>query len=118
MIISINWGAYNSRRYSIPWVAHITNFLGSPTLAFIKYAYNGSNSGGELVFEAEIGEVIKYGQKDYRNANGTIIRFGLVQENGSIEIISNSTQARKLWNAWKAQNDKSHTAKDEGVENV
>lgn len=100
MRISREFEAYNGRRYSKPWVAHITAFDGRPELDFVRGAWNGTDDGGELVFDAEPGEVVKIGQKDGRG-NGTQNDFYRVGGDGGLEQLK-ATEARTEWDAWQA----------------
>lgn len=102
MIVTREFAAYNKRRFGDPWAAHITNFVGAPTLDFIKGAYNGDDAGGEIVFEAESGEIVKIGQKDYRGSR-SYNAFYKVCADGSLEYIPSPIAARKAWQAWKGE---------------
>lgn len=84
-------GAYNERRYSKPWIARITKWdIGSyPVLEF------GSSSADCAEIAAQVGDVIKFGQKDYRGSN-TINSFAVVTANGDFETITED-KARELF---------------------
>jgi hypothetical protein len=100
MQVSKTIEAYNKRRYGTPWAAHITAFDGRPTLDFVDGAYNGTDAGGELVIDAESGEVIKIGQKDHRG-NGGSNDFYQVGGDGTLEQLD-AAAARKAWIAWRS----------------
>jgi hypothetical protein len=98
MTVSINHGAYNQRRYSRPWIAKIKDWpVGkSPVLDFGYY--NGDDNGGFTEIVAEPGDVIKAGQKDYRNYKYTENDFYLVNLDGSVTKIT-AAEAKQAWNA-------------------
>lgn len=69
MYISIEFGSYNFRRYGRPWGAILTfDAKGKPQYEFVG-SYLGSDRGGELVINAEPGDLIAYGQRDHRGGN-------------------------------------------------
>jgi hypothetical protein len=84
--------SYNTKRYSKPWIAKITSWnVGSyPTLYF------GASSTYVAEISAKPGDIIKYGQKDYRNLPRSDNEFGLVLETGEIERITEN-QAKILF---------------------
>lgn len=97
--VSKAFGSYNGRRYGRPWMARIKSFTGRPELEFQKYVYNGSDNGGEVAFEAEVGEVVRIGQKDFRG-NNTMNDFYRVTVSG-LEKIDDPVNARKAWEEWQ-----------------
>lgn len=101
MTVTINYGAYNQRRYSRPWIARIKAWpVGkSPVLEF--GFYNGNADGGFTECEANPGDVIKAGQKDYRQPKNTENDFYLVAADGGVTKIT-AAEARQTWN--KANN--------------
>lgn len=111
--VSKNYTSYNGRRYGKPWCARIKSFNGSATLEFEKYSYNGNDNGGEIVITAEIGEVIKIGQKDNRS-NKSDNDFYQITEAG-LEYIADATEARKLWLQWQAEKNKETTATEYSI---
>ncbi len=96
MTYSMTISSYNGRRYGRPWAAKITAFTGSATLEFCKYPYNGDDNGGELVIDAEPGDVIKLGQKDYRS-NKSYNDFYFCSEDGKLQHIESPVDARARW---------------------
>lgn len=98
--VSIPVQSYNARRYGKPWVAHITEFSGRPTLDFVSQAFNGNDQGGELILQAEVGEVFKAGQKDLRG-NNTENNFLVARPDGTADKLDDPVEARKLWQSWK-----------------
>lgn len=100
MLYNMEYDCFNQRRYGNPWVAKIKSFLGKPELEFVPRAYSANRGDeGELVFEAEIGEVVKIGQKDNRGGN-TQNSFYLCQKDGDL-LILDAIEARKKWLEWK-----------------
>jgi hypothetical protein len=97
MTVSISYGAYNRRRYSRPWIAAIKDWpVGkSPVLDFGYF--NGDDSGGFAEIEAQAGDVIKAGQKDYRQPKSTDNDFYLVGADGATTRIT-PAEARQAWN--------------------
>jgi hypothetical protein len=96
--VSIGWRGYNDRRYSKPWIALVTAWPvgGSPTLDFGGYV--GNDSGGELEIMAKQGDIIRYGQKDYRKPRGSTCQFAVIEDDGTERDITDA-DARKLFNA-------------------
>lgn len=86
-------GAYNDRRYGRPWLARVTDWPvgGKPTLTF------GSSVGMRLAeIEAQPGDVVRYGQKDYRKINGSYSYWGIVSDEGKITDCT-PREARDHW---------------------
>lgn len=100
MRVSITYGGYNDRRYSKPWVARITAWpVGkSPELAWGGYV--GDSNGGEVEIEAEPGDIIRSGQKDYRKPRSSDNDWYIVMEAGTVATIT-AGEARKAFNKAK-----------------
>jgi len=96
--VSMEWHGYNDRRYSKPWIALVTAWPvgGNPELTF--GGYTGDDSGGELEISAHPGDVLKFGQKDYRNPRHTRSDFGVVEADLTVREIT-PAEARKLFKA-------------------
>jgi len=94
--VSMEWHGYNDRRYSKPWIALVTAWPvgGNPELTF--GGYTGDDSGGELEISARPGDVLKFGQKDYRNPRHTRSDFGVVEADLTVREIT-PAEARKLF---------------------
>jgi len=63
---------YNQRRYGKPWIARV-DFSKNPKGDFSWGAWVGDSrtgSEGLLVIEANEGDIIAHGQKDFRGNNG------------------------------------------------
>jgi hypothetical protein len=90
--ITINTQAYNQRRYSKPWIARV-DFSTNPKGDFSWGAWVGDSrtgSDGLLVIEANEGDIIAHGRKDFRGNNGyttySQVRNGeLVELSGKVE---------------------------------
>jgi hypothetical protein len=94
MIVTINFSGYNFRRYSRPWIARVIAWPigGRATLTWGTFL--GNDAGGAAEIEAEPGDVIRYGQKDYRKAHNSSAEWALVLEDGSHQDIDELTAAR------------------------
>lgn len=93
MRITYTVGSYNERRYSAPWIAKITAWPigGYPTLVF-----GACVDGHEAEIDANPGDLVKYGQKDYRNKNGTENDFAVVTSELTLKRLT-AGEARKAW---------------------
>ena len=77
-VTRIETDEYNEKRYGKPWLATISSWNGaSPDLEFVPWI---GDEGREGFFEVELrpGQVLKRGQKDHRNPNGTTNSFRIV----------------------------------------
>jgi hypothetical protein len=108
MRIKIVWSSYNGRRYGRPWIAKVTAWpVGvKPELAW--GGYTGSESGGLLEIDAAPGDVVRWGQKDYRGNNDGN-RWGLVADDGTIKDLE-AKDAREAWVAANGTQDANKTA--------
>lgn len=97
MRVSHEFGSYNRRRYSKPWIYKITAWpVGQDPL--IQWgAYIGDDSGGEVEIEACADDVVRAGQKDGRGHKGMAEWF-IVQHDGSLARTTPAA-ARKHWQA-------------------
>jgi len=87
MEIKQETGSYNGRRYSRPWIAKVTSWTGvKPTLKWGNFISNAED-GGIMVIDAEVGDIIRYGQKDNRG-NGTENSWAIVEPNGSLRRVT------------------------------
>lgn len=95
MRVTLDFGAYNDRRYSRPWIAKVTSWPvgGRPELEFGSYI--GNAKGGEVEIMARPGQIVRAGQKDTRG-NNTDNDWYVVTDAGKLEKISQS-QARELF---------------------
>ena len=83
---SVEFGGYNARRYSKPWIAKVTAWDAGkqPVIEFGNYV---GDDGGTAEISARAGDVVRYGQKDYRG-RGTTKQYGIVQADGSVQDVS------------------------------
>lgn len=95
MRITEDYGSYNPRRYGKPWICKITTWPigGKPEVEWGRYL--GDDNGGEVEIDAQVGDIIRTGQKDHRGRN-TEASWNVVDKDGSL-ISVNATEARKAW---------------------
>ena len=94
--ISVEYGAYNFRRYSRPWIARVTAWPvgGVPTMQWGSYV--GDENGGEVEIMAAPGDIIRDGQRDGRGGNNTVSDWSVVMADYTLRKIS-QVEARKLF---------------------
>jgi hypothetical protein len=94
--ISVGYGAYNSRRYSKPWIARIIAWPvgGVPTMKWGSYI--GDSTGGEVEIMAAPGDIIRDGQRDGRGGKNTVSDWSVVTLDYSLMKV-NQVEARKLF---------------------
>lgn len=102
--VSKEFGSYNSRRYGKPWIAKVTKWqVGKPPeLDFGRYV--GDDSGGEVEIDAEVGSIIRIGQKDFRSGRGGFSGWYVVQPSGELKEVS-PVEARKIWDDRERKKD-------------
>ena len=90
---------YNERRFSKPWIAVVETWPvgGRPTLRWGSWL-GKEGQVGELEIDANVGDVVKFGQKDYRKRSGTVSKFGVVHSNGTIMEVPEK-EAREFFEA-------------------
>lgn len=71
MRIAINFDSYNKRRYSAPWIGRIVEWEVGQNPKIVWGKFIGDDDGGEVEIEANPGDIIRAGQKDYRGNNTT-----------------------------------------------
>ncbi len=84
---------YNSRRYGKPWIARVTAWPVGSKPAIEWGSYLGNEAGGELEVTAEVGDVLRSGQKDYAYVGGTINRYYIVHADGILERVTEASAA-------------------------
>jgi hypothetical protein len=96
--VTIEWHDYNPRRYGKPWIATVTSWPvgGRPELIFGGYL--GDDDGGDLEIAAAPGDIIRYGQRDWRAKahSDQCNEWAVVQPDGSIRDITQA-EARRLY---------------------
>lgn len=98
--VVINYGSYNDRRYSKPWMAKVVAWpVGkNAELKFSGLFVGTASEGGYVEMMAMPGELIRYGQKDNRNTRHTEANWAVVRPDGSIKDLT-TTEAREYWNS-------------------
>lgn len=97
MKIQIETSSYNARRYGKPWIARVTFDTPKGEFHFgewVGQVNRGSGESGLLIIEAEPGDVISRGQKDFRGNNGNP-EYYVVKEDGSLEPLDSKVAAFK-----------------------
>jgi hypothetical protein len=87
MKVSQSFGPYNQRRYSKPWIAKITSWPVGKNKEMEFGTYLGDDNGGVVKIDANSGDIVRTGQKDYRG-NNTKSNWYEVTENGELMNIS------------------------------
>ena len=95
MRVIIEYPSYNEKRYSKPWVAKVLAWpIGvRPIFKFGEFVGEHGNAG-YVEIDAEPGDVIATGQKDYRG-NNTDREFYVVQDGGVVNGEPLSTRAAR-----------------------
>ena len=92
MQVKIEYGSYNSRRYSRPWGAVITFAGAKPQYNFKAASYLGDDDGGNVVITCEPGDIVATGQKDGRQPRNTFNDWYIAGDNGALTEVT-KTQA-------------------------
>lgn len=97
MRVSKTFRDYNRRRNSKPWICKIMTWkVGEkPDLKWGEYL-GDAESGGEAEIEAEVGDIVRAGQKDYRQPRDTISNWYVVGDAGELITIA-AKDARRLF---------------------
>lgn len=95
---AVESGGWNKRRYSAPWIARVASWeVGkAPKLTFGGFIGNDIEGGGAEIM-ASPGDIIRWGQKDYRR-NGTQNRWGIARADGTI-VEATEVEAKAAWMA-------------------
>ena len=99
--------SYNQRRYSKPWIAKV-DFSKNPNGDFswgnwVGDHYNGSD--GLLVIDANPGDIIATGQKDFRQPKNSAPDWWIIAPNGQLIYIEEGKSG-----AYKAAMEVAHDA--------
>ena len=97
MKITIETSSYNSRRYGRPWVA-VVDFSASPKGDYRWGEWVGDHSSGSeglLVIEAQEGDIVAVGQKDFRRPSNSAPVYYQVRE-GRLVQLSSKAEAYQL----------------------
>ena len=95
--ITLPTNSYNQRRYSKPWIA-VVNFSQNPKGEFAWGDWVGNhNTGSEglLVIEANEGDIVATGRKDFRNPKHTSINYYQMQD-GKLVRLADKVAAYQL----------------------
>lgn len=97
MNIEIKTHSYNQRRYSKPWIA-IVDFTQTPKGEFKWGNWVGDHNNGSaglLVIDANDGDIIASGQKDFRQPRNSTPAYFQVRD-GKLVDISGKAEAYQL----------------------
>ncbi len=104
MRITIKTSSYNQKRHSTPWIAKVLSWeKGQPKVEWGTWVGRPGNSG-QLEIEADPGDLIRTGQKDYRRVWESESNWGIVQPDGSLEYVT-PVEAREHWISRKKVED-------------
>jgi hypothetical protein len=90
--------AYNQRRYSRPWIARV-DFASNPNGEYHWGEWVGDHrngSEGTLVIDAETGDIIATGQKDFRQPRNSSPDWWVVSSDGKLCSLEGKQAAYKL----------------------
>jgi hypothetical protein len=97
MKITLDTSSYNERRFGKPWIAIVTfdkDVKGTFTWGdWVGDHHNGSD--GTLVIDADEGDIIAIGQKDFRKPANSALEWYQVR-NGELVRLTNKAEAYKL----------------------
>lgn len=96
MRITIPTMSYNDRRYGKPWVAKVDFTDPKGTFTFGNWI-GATGERGELVVEAESGDIIAQGQKDSRKSHKSAPSFYQVNADGSLGDELTKVDAYHRW---------------------
>lgn len=94
MTITKEFGSYNQRRYSRPWIARVSAWPVGGRAELAWGTFLGDDNGGEAEVAAVPGDVVRYGQKDLRKPNGSTANWAIVQADGSLVDCKESEAAK------------------------
>jgi hypothetical protein len=97
--VEIKTNTYNERRMGRPWIANV-NFKDNPKGDFQWGQWIGSpGSSGLLVIDADAGDILSKGQKDHRKPRYSVVEYGVVNPDGTINWDIDKVEAYQLANA-------------------
>ena len=101
MKIEINTNSYNQRRYSRPWIATVKfDAAGKAEFGWGNWIGDHANgSAGLLTIDAEDGDIIARGQKDFRKPGNSTPEYGQIVD-GKIVWLNSKVEA---YTAYKKQ---------------
>lgn len=80
--------SYNERRYGKPWMAIVTTSM-TKDFSFINWDGRPGMTG-EFCFEAPVGTLLAYGQKDIRKGRGGVDGYQICMPDGSMPTIGDA----------------------------
>jgi hypothetical protein len=93
MKIAIETSSYNERRYGNPWIAKV-DFSENKKGSFAFGDWIGSKgAAGILEIEAQPGEIIAQGQKDFRKPANSAPCFYQVKDDGTLDNLGEDKAA-------------------------
>jgi hypothetical protein len=101
MEITKDFGTWNDRRYGRPWGAVVTfDAANKAQYDFKAGSFLGERGSGEVVLICNPGDVVAFGQKDYRKTRGTENDWYIVLADGTLEETTKGA-ALKYWKSQK-----------------
>jgi len=96
MRITQSTRSYNQSRYGKPWIATV-DFADPKGIFNFGQWIGATGQEGELVIEANPGDVVAQGQKDNRGSSSTY--YHVVQSDGSLGDAVTKIEAYRAWQA-------------------
>jgi hypothetical protein len=89
MRIVVTYESYNPRRYSRPWIGRVTNWrIGvDPEMEWGGFTGDG-RTGGIVEVEANPGDIIRHGQKEWRNVKASLRYWRVVEDDGTLRKVT------------------------------
>lgn len=94
MKLTIDTAPYNSRRYGKPWIALVTFDSASKAQFAFGSWVGGGGEAGVLEIDAQPGQIVARGQKDYRKNKNSAPYYYIVTEDGGCDDGGHVTKAR------------------------
>jgi hypothetical protein len=119
MKVTVKFTGANDKRFSKPWIGKVTHWPIGQRAALEWGVFRGSiTEGGETEVDAVTGDVIRWGQKDYRaGKHGSPSLWGIVQADASV-LECTEVVARKAYDSGNAQAERdAQAAKSKQNEN-
>ncbi len=101
MNLKINYEPYDTYDQGRPWISVVIEWPpGGQTRNRFGNFYGSSSYGGSTVVECQVGDIIRYGQKNRRFPKSKKENWGIVTEDGLRSVTE--VEAREYWNSIKA----------------
>ncbi|MDD5135353.1 MAG: hypothetical protein PHP01_08085, partial [Phycisphaerae bacterium] len=101
MKITKNFGSYDPKRFSDPWIGKVIDWSGDGNRKLDWGLYFGDELGGTVEIDVDPGDIVGIGQKDKWGGNRTISNWFIVEKNGNLKN-TNTSGARQIWNTRRA----------------